>query len=47
MVVLMVILASIGTAGVPGVGLVVLAGVLDQVGPNHLVTDGHVVELHL
>ena len=32
MVVLMVILASIGTAGVPGVGLVVLAGVLDQVG---------------
>ena len=32
MVVVMVILASIGTAGVPGVGLVVLAGVLDQVG---------------
>jgi len=32
MVVVMVILASIGTAGVPSVGLVVLAGVLDQVG---------------
>ena len=32
MVVVMVILASIGTAGVPGVGLVVLAGVLTQVG---------------
>jgi len=32
MVVVMVILASIGTAGVPGVGLVVLAGVLNQVG---------------
>jgi len=32
MVVVMVILASIGTAGVPGVGLVVLAGVLHQVG---------------
>jgi len=32
MVVVMVILASIGTAGVPGVGLVVLAGVLSQVG---------------
>lgn len=32
MVIVMVILASIGTAGVPGVGLVVLAGVLDQVG---------------
>ena len=32
MVVIMVILASIGTAGVPSVGLVVLAGVLDQVG---------------
>lgn len=32
MVVVMVILASIGTAGVPGVGLVVLAGVLAQVG---------------
>ncbi len=28
----MVILASIGTAGVPSVGLVVLAGVLSQVG---------------
>lgn len=32
MVVMMVILASIGTAGVPSVGLVVLAGVLGQVG---------------
>lgn len=32
MVIMMVILASIGTAGVPGVGLVVLAGVLAQVG---------------
>lgn len=32
MVVLMVIMASIGTAGVPSVGLVVLAGVLSQVG---------------
>jgi len=32
MVVIMVILASIGTAGVPSVGLVVLAGVLSQVG---------------
>jgi Na+/H+-dicarboxylate symporter len=32
MVVVMVILASIGTAGVPGVGLIVLAGVLAQVG---------------
>lgn len=32
MVVAMVILASIGTAGVPSVGLVVLAGVLTQVG---------------
>jgi Na+/H+-dicarboxylate symporter len=32
MVVVMVILASIGTAGVPSVGLVVLAGVLTQVG---------------
>ena len=32
MVIVMVILASIGTAGVPGVGLVVLAGVLAQVG---------------
>ena len=32
MVVVMVILASIGTAGVPSVGLVVLAGVLGQVG---------------
>ena len=32
MVIVMVILASIGTAGVPSVGLVVLAGVLSQVG---------------
>jgi len=32
LVVVMVILASIGTAGVPSVGLVVLAGVLGQVG---------------
>ena len=32
MVVVMVILASVGTAGVPSVGLVVLAGVLTQVG---------------
>ncbi|KAA9129585.1 dicarboxylate/amino acid:cation symporter [Marinihelvus fidelis] len=32
MVVVMVILASIGTAGVPSVGLIVLAGVLSQVG---------------
>jgi Na+/H+-dicarboxylate symporter len=32
LVVVMVILASIGTAGVPSVGLVVLAGVLAQVG---------------
>ncbi len=32
LVVVMVILASIGTAGVPSVGLVVLAGVLTQVG---------------
>jgi Na+/H+-dicarboxylate symporter len=32
LVVVMVILASIGTAGVPSVGLVVLAGVLSQVG---------------
>ncbi len=32
MVVVMVILASVGTAGVPSVGLVVLAGVLSQVG---------------
>jgi Na+/H+-dicarboxylate symporter len=32
MVVVMVILASIGTAGVPSVGLVLLAGVLAQVG---------------
>ncbi|MCB1566525.1 MAG: cation:dicarboxylase symporter family transporter, partial [Xanthomonadales bacterium] len=31
-VVLMATLASIGTAGVPGVGLVMLAGVLTQVG---------------
>jgi len=31
-VVMMVIIASIGTAGVPGVGLVLLAGVLTQVG---------------
>jgi len=32
MVIVMVILASIGTAGVPSVGLVVLSGVLGQVG---------------
>ena len=32
MVVVMVIMASIGTAGVPSVGLVLLAGVLAQVG---------------
>ena len=32
MVVLMVVIASIGTAGVPGVGLVMLAGVLAAVG---------------
>jgi len=32
MVVIMVIMASIGTAGVPSVGLVLLAGVLAQVG---------------
>ena len=32
MVVVMVILASIGAAGVPSVGLVILAGVLAQVG---------------
>jgi Na+/H+-dicarboxylate symporter len=32
LVVVMVILASVGTAGVPGVGLVMLAGVLTQVG---------------
>jgi Na+/H+-dicarboxylate symporter len=32
MVVMMVIMASIGTAGVPSVGLVLLAGVLSQVG---------------
>jgi len=32
MVVVMVIIASIGAAGVPGVGLVLLAGVLTQVG---------------
>lgn len=32
MVVVMVVLASIGTAGVPGVGLIMLAGVLKQVG---------------
>jgi len=32
LVVVMVIMASIGTAGVPGVGLVMLAGVLAQVG---------------
>jgi Na+/H+-dicarboxylate symporter len=32
MVVLLVILASVGTAGVPGVGLVLLAGVLSQLG---------------
>jgi len=32
MVVVMVIVASVGTAGVPGVGMVLLAGVLTQVG---------------
>ncbi|MCF6262592.1 MAG: dicarboxylate/amino acid:cation symporter [Xanthomonadales bacterium] len=32
MIVVMIIMASIGTAGVPGVGLVVLAGVLANVG---------------
>jgi Na+/H+-dicarboxylate symporter len=32
MVVMMVIMASIGTAGIPSVGLVLLAGVLGQVG---------------
>jgi Na+/H+-dicarboxylate symporter len=32
MVVVMVIMASIGAAGVPSVGLVILAGVLSQVG---------------
>jgi Na+/H+-dicarboxylate symporter len=32
MVVMMVIMASIGTAGIPSVGLVLLAGVLAQVG---------------
>lgn len=32
MVIAMVIMASIGTAGVPGVGLILLAGVLKQVG---------------
>jgi len=32
MVIFMVVMASIGTAGVPGVGLILLAGVLDQVG---------------
>lgn len=32
MVMVMVVLASIGTAGVPGVGLIMLAGVLKQVG---------------
>jgi len=32
MVVFMVVMASIGTAGVPGVGLILLAGVLTQVG---------------
>ena len=31
-VVIMVIMASIGAAGVPGVGIILLAGVLDQVG---------------
>jgi Na+/H+-dicarboxylate symporter len=31
-IILMATLASIGTAGVPGVGLVMLAGVLTQVG---------------
>ncbi|QKK03864.1 MAG: dicarboxylate/amino acid:cation symporter [Pseudomonadota bacterium] len=37
MVVFMVIMASIGAAGVPGVGLILLAGVLQQVG---LPTEG-------
>ena len=32
MVILIATLASIGTAGVPGVGLIMLAMVLDQVG---------------
>ncbi|MDT8410493.1 MAG: dicarboxylate/amino acid:cation symporter [Wenzhouxiangellaceae bacterium] len=32
MVVFMVVMASVGAAGVPGVGLILLAGVLDQVG---------------
>jgi len=32
MVIFMVVMASIGTAGVPGVGLILLAGVLNQVG---------------
>jgi len=32
MVVMMVIVASVGAAGVPGVGLILLAGVLNQVG---------------
>lgn len=32
MVIFMVVMASIGTAGVPGVGLILLAGVLTQVG---------------
>ena len=32
MVIFMVVMASIGAAGVPGVGLILLAGVLDQVG---------------
>ncbi|HSH26955.1 MAG TPA: dicarboxylate/amino acid:cation symporter [Wenzhouxiangella sp.] len=32
MVIFMVVMASIGTAGVPGVGLILLAGVLAQVG---------------
>lgn len=37
MVVFMVVMASVGTAGVPGVGLIILAGVLAQVG---LPTEG-------
>lgn len=37
MVIFMVVMASIGAAGVPGVGLILLAGVLDQVG---LPTEG-------
>jgi len=37
MIVMMVIIASVGAAGVPGVGLILLAGVLAQVG---LPTEG-------